>query len=171
MLQDLQALYKLIILYMLDKAAIPLSRKRVRDFVLDKGYTNYITLNQTISELMDADMILTEEINGQPHLALTEEGRQTLSYFENSISDITKEEIREYLKENKLEIHHEISVTAQYDRGTSGEYEAHLLAKEKGISLVEITLSVPQRETASAICDNWLKQNEEIYKFLVEKLF
>ncbi len=171
MLQDLQALYKLIILYMLDKAALPLSKKRVCDFVLEKGYTNYITLNQAIAELIDADMIDVQTINNRPHLSLTKEGRQTLSYFENSIGSVAKEEITEYLKANKLEIRDDVSVTADYNKSASGEYEIHLTAKERGIPLVEIILSVPQEETAASICDKWREKNEEIYKLLVEKLF
>jgi len=171
MLQDVQALYKLIILFMLSKAAFPLSKKRVCDFILEKGYTNYIILNQAISELIDADMIRMQTINNRPHLSLTEEGGQTLRYFDSSISDVTKEEITEYMKANKVELRNEVSVTANYYKATSGEYEAHLSAKEKGVPLVEITLSVPQENTAASICDNWQKRNEEIYKLLVEKLF
>ncbi len=171
MLQNLQALYKLIILYMVNKAALPLSQSRVRDFILEKEYTNYITLNQAISELIDAEMMHVQTINNRPHLTLTEEGRQTLSYFENSISDITKEEITEYLQANKLELRNEVSVTAYYDKDPSGEFLAHLTAKERDIPFMEITLSVPEEKTASSVCDNWLKRNEEIYKLLVEKLF
>ena len=54
---------------------------------------------------------------------------------------------------------------------TSGEYEAHLVAKDRGISLVDITLSVPVEETAVAICDNWQRKNQEIYKYLITELF
>ena len=87
------------------------------------------------------------------------------------VKDITKEEINTYLRENKLELISELSVTANYDRSSTGEFEAHLLAKEKGIPLVEITLSVPAEETAASICRNWREKNEEIYQMLVERLF
>lgn len=164
-------LYKLIILYLLGKASLPLSKKRVRDFILDKGYTNYILLNQAIGELIDAGMITSRLINERPHLALTAEGAQTLSFFQSNISDVTKAEINAYLKENRLELISELSVTANYDKASTGEYEAHLTAKERGIPLVQITLSVPAKETAAAICRNWREKNEEIYQILVEKLF
>lgn len=171
MLQEPLTLYKLIILYLLDKAALPLSKKRICDFILEKGYTNYFFLNLAIGELIDADMITSQLINERPHLSLTGEGAQTLSFFQTQISDITKEEINTYLKENKLELLTEISVTANYDRASTGEFEAHLLAKEKGIPLVEITLSVPTEKTAASICQNWRERNEEVYQVLVEKLF
>lgn len=150
---------------------MPLSKKRVCDFILEKGYTNYIILNQAIGELLDAGMITEQQINERSHFSLTEEGTQTLAFFQGNISDITKEEINTYLMENKLEVISELSVTANYDRVSTGEFEAHLLAKEKGISLVEITLSVPVEETAASICQNWREKNEEIYQFLVGELF
>ena len=65
----------------------------------------------------------------------------------------------------------EVSVLGDYYKSTSGEYEAHLVAKDRGINLVDITLSVPVEETAAAICDNWQKKNQEIYKYLITELF
>ena len=150
MLQEPLTLYKLILLYLLKRAGLPLSKTRVRDFILEKGYTNYIILNQAIGELLDAGMITEQLINERSHFSLTEEGAQTLAFFQGNISDITKEEINTYLRENKLELISELSVTANYDRSSTGEFEAHLLAKEKGIPLVEITLSVPAEETAAS---------------------
>ena len=171
MLQEPLTLYKLIILYFLKRAALPLSKQRVCDFILDKGYTTYIILNQAIGELIDAGMVESQPINDRPHLSLTEDGAQTLHFFGSNISDVTKEEINSYLKENKLELLSEISVIANYDKASTGEFEARLLAKEKNIPLVQIALSVPAEETAASICKNWLEKNEEIYQFLVEKLF
>lgn len=171
MLQEPLTLYKLIILYLLKRASLPLARQRVCNFILDKGYTNYILLNQAIGELIDAGMVTSQLINERPHLTLTEEGAQTLAFFQGNISDVTKEEINTYLKENRLELLSEVSVTANYDRASTGEFEAHLLAKERGIPLVQITLSVPAEETAASICRNWREKNEEIYQLLVEKLF
>lgn len=171
MLQEPLTLYKLIILYLLKRAALPLSRQRVCNFILDKGYTNYFILNQAIGELIDAGMITSQLINERSHLTLTQEGSQTLAFFQSNISEVTKEEINTYLKENKLELLSEISVTANYDRASTGEFEAHLTARERGIPLVQITLSVPSEETAASICRNWRKKNEEIYQMLVEKLF
>lgn len=171
MLQEPLTLYKLILLYLLKRAAMPLSKKRVCDFILERGYTNYFILNQAIGELLDAGMIIEQQINERSHFSLTEEGAQTLAFFQGNISDITKEEINTYLRENRLEVITELSVTANYDRSSTGEFEAHLLAKEKKIPLVEITLSVPTEETAASICRNWREKNEEIYQFLVGELF
>ena len=90
---------------------------------------------------------------------------------ENRISSAIKADINTFFKENELELRNEVSVLADYYKSTSGEFEAHLIAKDKNINLVEITMSVPVEETAADICDNWQKKNQEIYQYLIQELF
>ena len=171
MLQDPLTLYKLIVLYMLNKVSFPLTTAQISDFILEKDYTNFLTLQQVFNELTDAGMIAAQTIRNRTHLDITGEGRETLQYFENRISDAIKADINEYLKKNEFTLRNEVSVIADYYKSTSGEYEAHLVAKDRGINLVDITLSVPMEDMASSICDNWQKKNQAIYKYLIEQLF
>ena len=39
-------LYKLIILFMLDRVDFPLTTSQLSQFILDKGYTNYFNLDR-----------------------------------------------------------------------------------------------------------------------------
>ncbi len=171
MLQDPLTLYKLIVLYMLNRVTFPLTTAQVSDFVLGKEYTNFLTLQQVINELTDASMIESHSIRNRTHLSITEEGRETLNFFENRISDAIKHDINTYFRENEYTLRNEVSVLGDYYKSTSGEYEAHLVAKDRGINLVDITISVPVEEVAASICDNWQKKNEEIYQYLIEQLF
>ena len=171
MLQDPLTLYKLIVLYMLNKVTFPLTTAQVSDFILEKEYTNFLTLQQVIGELADAGMISARSIRNRTHLSITREGRETLHYFENRINDGIKKDIDSYLRENEFTLRNEVSVLGDYYKSTSGEYEAHLVAKDRDINLIDITLSVPTEDVASAICDNWQKKNQEIYKFLIQELF
>ena len=43
-MSDSFTLYKLIVLYMLQKVDFPLTNSQISEFVLDKEYTNYFTL-------------------------------------------------------------------------------------------------------------------------------
>ncbi len=169
--QEPLTLYKLIILYMLDRVNFPLTSAQVGDFILDKEYTNFLTLQKAISELTDAGLISAQSIRNRTHLLITPEGLDTLSYFENRISDTIKEEINIFFKDNEMELRNEVSILADYYKSTTGEYDAHLVAKEKNIKLVDITLSVPTEESAAAICDNWQRKNQQIYEFLIQQLF
>lgn len=171
MLQDPLTLYKLIVLYMLNRVSFPLTNAQISDFILEREYTNFLTLQQAVGELTDAGMVSTRTIRNRTHLSITEEGIQTLHYFDNRISESIKQDIDAYFQEHELTLRNEVSVQGNYYKSTSGEYEAHLVAKDRGISLVDITLSVPSEEVASAICDNWQTKNETIYQYLIQELF
>lgn len=171
MTQEPMTLYKLIVLYMLDRVSFPLTRAQIDAFILDKEYTNYLTLQQAIGELCDIHMISTKTIHNRTQLMLTEEGRSTLNFFRNNIPEAIKKEIDAYLKENALELRNEVSVTGQYYKTTGGSYQTVLAASERGEALIELKLTVPDEKTASAICDHWQKKNEDIYALLVRELF
>lgn len=169
--QEPLTLYKLIVLYMLNRVAFPLTKNQIGNFILEREYTNYLTLQTVIAELTESGLIDAKAIRNRTHLVITEEGINTLHYFENRISGTIKEEISHYLKENELELRNEVSIVANYYKSTSGGYDAELQALDKGVELINLRLNVPIEEIASTICDNWQKKNQEIYQYLTEKLF
>lgn len=171
MAQDPLTLYKLIVLYMLDRVNFPLTKAQVMDYILEKGYTNFLTLQQAISDLIDADMLKAKSIRNRTHLEITDEGKETLDFFQNRISAQIKEDIDKYFRENQFELKNEVSIISNYYKATSGEYEANLIIREKKINLINITMSVPTEELASSICDKWEGASQEIYADLVDKLF
>ena len=171
MLQDPLTLYKLIVLYMLDKVSFPLSSSQIGDFILEKDYTNFLTLQQVFSDLKDNNLIASKTVRNRTLFSITEDGMNTLSYFQNRISDAIKEDVIEYLRQNEMELRNEVSVLSDYYKATNGEYEAHLWAKDRDTELVSIKLTVPTEEIASAICAKWLDKNQQIYQYLTEQLF
>lgn len=171
MTQESSTLYKLIVLYMLNRVSFPLTKSQVCDFVLGKEYTSFMTLQQAISELEDAGLISTRSLQNRTHLLITDAGKETLEYFGNRVSEAIKEDVDAYLRENELELRNEVAIQASYYKATSGEYEAELIAKERNAELINIRLSIPLEEMAISICDNWQKKNQEIYQYLTEMLF
>ena len=78
---------------MLNRVTFPLTKAQVSDFVLEKEYTNFLTLQQVIAELTDADMVTAHSNHNRTYLDITEEGQETLAFFENRINDSIKTEI------------------------------------------------------------------------------
>lgn len=171
MAQDPLTLYKLIVLYMLSKVDFKLTYSIISGFILEKEYTNFMTLQQVISDLQETELIRTEAVTSRTFFSITPEGEETLKYFGNRISDTIKQEIDTFLTEKHLELKNEASITANYYKATSGEYETELIAKEKDIELVNIKLSVPTKDMAETVCDGWYQKNQKIYKYLMEELF
>ncbi len=171
MTQDPLTLYKLIVLYMLDRVNFKLSYSQISSFILEKEYTNFMTLQQVIADLQDTELISTDASLNRTLFSITEEGRNTLSYFRNRIGDAIIDDIDAFLSEKHLELKSEASIIAKYYKTTSGDYEAELIAREKESDLVNIKISVPAKDMAESICENWYDKNEQIYKYLMEELF
>ncbi len=172
MMQDFLTLYKLIILYILSRVDFPLTKTQISDFMLEKEFTNsFLTIQQAMNQLIEDGYVTACPIRNRTQLSITPEGRETLKFFQNQINYGLREDIDAFLKENEFRLRDETSIWSDYTRVSSGEYEARLVAKDKGITLVDITLSVPLEETAAAICDNWHIKNQEIYQYLIGQLF
>ena len=170
-MQEPITLYKLIVLYMLERSGFPLTRTQVTDFLLNREYTtNFLNLQQAIGELIDDGLLTSVTARNRSYLSITDEGRQTLNYFKNQIDRDIRTDIDAFLKEHGFELRNENSVLASYRKAASGEYEARLIAADKGITLVDLTLSVPLEDTAATICDNWQNRNQEIYQYLMSQL-
>lgn len=164
-------LYKLIVLYMLSRVAFPLTKAQISDFILGHGYTDFLTLQQILAELEEANMIDNKIRGNRTHMFLTEEGKKTLQYFENRIGNEIRDEITLYLKENEIQLRNEVSIQGTYYRTTGNEYMADLVARERDTELLHIQISVPLEEMAVSICDKWMEKNQQIYQYLTKELF
>ena len=163
-------LYKLIVLYMLQKVDFPLTNSQISEFILDRGYTTYFTLQSVISELAEGDMIRQETIRNCSYYKLTESGAEALYYFQNRISQQIRDEIDQYLKENKIKLRDEVSILADYYKNTVGEYSVHCVVKEKYLNPIELTITVPGEAQAKAVCQNWKEKCQKIYEFAMKEL-
>ena len=163
-------LYKMIVLYMLKRCDTPLSKSQIYDFILDKEYTTFLTLQEVFSELASSELVLEKTAANRTYLELTPEGEETLKFFGNRINPAIKMEIDEYLRENSMKLRNEASIISDYRKTGDNEYTAMLTAKENGQNLVDINLIVPTEEIAQSVCNRWQENNSEIYQFLIEKL-
>lgn len=169
-MSDALTLYKLIILFILDKVDFPLTNAQLSAFILEKEYTNYFNIQQAISELEATELIRGETIRNSSLFHITPAGTETLHFFDNEISDAIKTDILDYLKTNRYSLREEVSTLADYYEAKKGEYIAHCFVMEKDSKIVEINLSLPTEEEAQAVCSNWRDQSAEIYEYLMSKL-
>lgn len=164
-------LYKLIILYMLDKVDFPLTNSQLSEFILDEGYTTYFKLQQAISELTLSGFIREESTHSRTFYHLTDEGAETIRYFKNDISPAIQADIDQFLKEKKYELKNEASVKSDYYRNANGEYAVHCQVIERNVPLIDLTITAPTEAEASKAANNWQQKSQEIYALVVNQLF
>lgn len=163
-------LYKLIILYMLEKVDFPLTNSQISEFILDKGYTTYFKLQRAIAELNESGFIREESTHSRTFYHLTEEGAETIQYFRNKISPAIQSDIDEFLKEKHYELKNEVSVKADYFPNANMEYSVRCQVMENQFPLIDLTITVPSETEAQTVANNWNKKNQEIYALIMQNL-
>ena len=163
-------LIKLIVLYMLNKVDFPITKAQIYDFILEKEYSNYFALTQATYELTESGLIESSSTHSATYLKLTAKGRDTLTFFQNRISEGIRNDINAFFEENRLEIANRMSVITNYYRTASGDYVADLTAREKSEDLINIRINLPTEDSAQAMCDHWREKSSDIYSFILENL-
>lgn len=155
---------------MLDKVDFPLSNTQLTNFFLEQEYTDYFRVQQVISDLLDAELIRTESTHNNTHYYITAAGKETLNLLKDKISDAIELDINNYFAQNKLELRNDNSIIADYYRTPNRDFAVRCQYRQKDTNLIDLTLSVQTKEQAEAICNNWKKQNEDVYMYLMDIL-
>lgn len=167
---DTLTLYKLIVLKMLDQVDSPLSNSQISEFILEKEYTNYFTLQQVLSEMEETGLVTISSSHNSSLYRITESGRNTLRFFGNKISDAICRDITGYLEEKKVEIRNTLATTADYFPGNNSDYLVRCQVREQNSTLIDLTLSVPSEKQAVSMCNHWREKSQEIYAYVMQNL-
>ncbi len=163
-------LYKLIILYILDRVDFPMTNSQLSNFITDREYTSYINVQQVLSDLVDDGYISLDQKRNAAFYTITPDGHEALSFFYKNISRNIRDDIDMYLSEQQYSLREESSNVADYHESENGKYTTELKVVERDVPVIEIHLSVPTKENAETICRNWRNKNADIYAYVLNTL-
>ncbi len=163
-------IYKMTILYMLDKAGFPLSNTQISAFFLEQDYTDYFRIQEVIGNLVDSNLILAKSSHSNTQYTLTAAGKETLGFFREKISEGIEQDIRKYFEENKWEFRQENFVIVDYRCTKRGNYAVCCQIRSDGDTVLDLTLTVKTKEQAEAICSHWKQRHEDVYAYLMDTL-
>lgn len=163
-------LYKLIVLYMLDRVSFPMTNDQISEYILTKGYMDYFKLQQTISELIDTELISAEVVRNNTYYTIVPKGREVCHYFQSKISAEIRQDIKQYIKDNEYDLSQEVSVLSSFYKTVEAEYMVECVVKEQGEDLMKLNLRVSTEEQANTICNKWKEKSSDVYTYLVNSL-
>ena len=162
---------KLTIMHLLQKMGIALSNSEICQFLLEKDYMDYFSIQQYLSELEAAGWLEKTQDQNNTRYTLTDDGEEVINYFINRISEDVKNEINIYVKENGRRIRAEYAVTANYYPELNGDFLVKCgLCDDNGATLMEITVSVVSKDQAQMVCQNWRKRVNKYYREFLSAL-
>ena len=170
MLAEPMTLYKLMNLYMLHQVNFPLTNAQLSNFFLDREYTTYFTLQQALNELLDAGLVKKETMRNSSRYEITKEGEETLEFFGKNISPAIVSDMDEYLKQNRFRMRNEVGLISDFYKSTNQDYIVHCEVREGKAVLVNLDISVPDKEQAEIMCNHWKDRSQEIYADVMKSL-
>ncbi|MDM8129808.1 DUF4364 family protein, partial [Paraclostridium benzoelyticum] len=151
------AYHKLLILYVLEKAKMDLTNSQITQVILETEVMNYFSLQQFLSQLMDAKFLKIYEDSNREYYTLTQKGIETLNYFLSRIPSQITEKLDEYIKLNKENLLADTQVKSSFVKQSDNEYIVNLRVIENQSNLIDLNLNVSSEKQAKLICDNWKK--------------
>ena len=170
MLAEPMTLYKLMNLSMLHQVNFPLTNAQLSNFFLDREYTTYFTLQQALNELLDAGLVKKETMRNSSRYEITKEGEETLEFFGKNISPAIVSDMDEYLKQNRFRMRNEVGLISDFYKSTNQDYIVHCEVREGKAVLVNLDISVPDKEQAEIMCNHWKGRSQEIYAYVMKSL-
>lgn len=163
-------LYKLIILYILDRLDFPITNTELTYFIVDRNYCDHITINNIIQELIEDKFIEMESAHNMYSYRITSSGKETLSYFYTKISVAIRDDIDAYLAEKEYQLREMVATSADYYEAKKNEFVVELRVIERNSELVHINLLVTSAAEADLICSRWKECSADVYGYLISTL-
>lgn len=170
MQSEMLMLYKLMILYILDRIDFPMTDSQLTDFFIGKNYTDYFTLHETINDLTEDGFIAKEAVRNKTLYHITEAGGEALSFFFKDISPAARDDIDQYLAAQSYHLKEEQSTPADYYEIKHNEYLAECKILDRDSVLLNLQVTVSNEAEAEKLCNNWKENSTDIYTYIVTKL-
>ena len=166
---------KLLILYLINRMELSMSRSQITDFVMTKDFMDHFALEQTLAVMTEQGLLEATKVNAQDEnstrYTVTDEGLKNLEYFENHIPRTARILINQYIVENRGKIKRYYESTANYFPNIEHEdFQVKCGVYEDNRVLLELIVSVDTREQAKLIQANWRNDSSGIYQKIIDAL-
>lgn len=161
---------KLLILYILDKINIDLTNSQITQVVLETDIMNYFSLQEILSELVEAKFLNTYKEARKEYYCITQRGFETLDSLIDKIPQDIGSKISNYIKKNKQKILSDTEIVANFKKQSKFEFVVNLKVIENRTDLINLSLNVSSEKQAMLICNNWKKNASFMYAEIIQSL-
>ena len=73
-------------------------------------------------------------------------------------------------RRNRVGLRNEVGIVSDYYGATNQEYVVQCEVREGKQPLIKVEVSVPTKDQAEVVCDNWRESNQQIYAYIMKEL-
>jgi DNA-binding PadR family transcriptional regulator len=162
---------KLKILYIFYTINIPINNTDITKFVLEKDYMDYFTLQKILTELNEDGFLTIDKVDGKDLFYLTETGKKTVDMFIDKIPKLYRKSIENNFKSLKKEIEKNRQLIGHYFQRKDKDFTVILQAFEDDITVFNLSINVPDEDSAKNIMKKWKENPDKIYSEFINILF
>ena len=169
--EEKQIEHKIMLLFLINRMDIPISNSQITQFALEENYMNFYSVQQYLKDMVEIDYLDCSTDNNTTRYTITGEGVRALNTFANYVPQHLKNRIAKYVSENRREVMKGFETTANhfYDHDTD-EYIVKCGVYDYDTLLMEINVSVVNKEQALFICNNWKSDVGRLHAQIIDIL-
>lgn len=160
---------KLIILFVFDKMAIPMSESVVLDICSsDNNWLSYMDCKQYLLELLETNLLYN--VPKGELLNITQDGSNCLSLFFTRIPSSIRDDILKYARENRMRFKKRQSYFCDYSKNADGTYTVIMKINSEISTIMELKLVVANRQIAKYLYKSWVDKASVTYQLIHDNL-
>ena len=169
--EEKQIEHKIMLLYLINRIDLPISNSQIAQFALEENYMNFYTVQQYLKEMVEVEYLDTSSDSDITRYTITEEGQKALEAFSSYVPSMVKNRIAKYVSENRQDVIKGFETTANhfFDSNT-GEFIVKCGVYDFDTLLMELNLSVVNKEQALLICNNWKTNIGSLHSQIIDIL-
>ena len=160
---------KLIVLACLEKVG-PCTELQLLQLFSDNDIMNYFDMMISLSDLCARGQAARAKKRIGYLYELTDAGREALELFGGRVPSSVKKLLKQSGEKWKLRFRQEAQYQHAIAQTGRGEYALTLTASEQEMDMMQLTLTLPSRELARQMADQWPGKAAEIYETVIRLL-
>lgn len=156
---------KLLVLYILSRAAGPLDRDTLIELAMVDDGVDYFTFMEVLSELEETGHLACEE----DRYAITEKGRKNSAVCESSLPYSVKRKCERKLSGVNAALRRSAQVRSEIVPRDGG-YTLRLALDDEESNLLTIELLTPSQEQAERLAESFKARPEQVYNSVLDVL-
>ncbi|MBR5226567.1 MAG: DUF4364 family protein [Clostridia bacterium] len=165
---------KLILLFVMEKMEMPLSESSIIDICTNQNsWLNYMKCKDALFQLLDANFVyVTNTQDNEERYTISMEGQSCLAHFYNKISFELRNQIIDYIKNNRMHFKKSQEYVADYFKNNDGTYSLVMKIRSDNVNypMFEIKIATSSRQTAIEACKKWRENAHLVYEQVYESL-
>ena len=157
---------KLLVCYLLSSVDERITRSQLCEIALDKGLANYFEINQAVSDLIENGAVVSDFIECEEYLSVTEQGRSSTKTLEIQLPRSVREKainaaikmltLAKRKRENKVEV----------QKLENGGYHVTFSMEE----MMKLTIYVADEMQVETVTNNFYEDPIKLYSGIIASL-